>query len=435
MKKIAVIFLMMSLVGLLSGAGDETPAEVDRLLDGGQYSEVLSLLSKSIRKHAADPPRQALYIKALGDFYRDICGNMNRAGISYRRIINGRLPADHPLKQAAREAAAGIKALETKYREENARLKTLMARANRKREPDAVKKDISQLQAFIRDNPGYYLLHEVYYTLGLNYRALKEHGNEYRSLKKAMEIKPGIVFYLAVKWPARRAYREYIRATVNSATRGVFWVLAVITMVVFYAAKPWKWPGVKHIIIVMVLVLSWWIVFNLSHVIAGAVFENSQKNRVVTPADQGKDPEYPGSLPGSPGSEVMGHLFWYGVIGVVSIFIFSMAMRGFKYKKLAVVLCCTYGFLLFSAFSTLFYMKYCDRAGTFEPGGKGIFYYLSGGIHLKSGAPETHILTDPLSYPGLDIENISDPYLRDWVIKYCPSGNISREDRKRRSEE
>jgi tetratricopeptide (TPR) repeat protein len=426
MRKIAVIFLMMSLAGLLSGAGfgagNETPAEVRQLLDGGRFSDALFLLNKSIRKYAADPPRQALYIKTLGDFYRDICGNMNRAGMSYRMVIDGRLPGDHPLKQAAREAMAGIKALETKYREENVWLKTLMARANRKREPDAVKKDISQLETFIRDNPGYYLLHEVYYTLGLNYRALKEHGNVYRSLEKAMEIKPGIVFYLAVKWPARRAYEEYVRVAVNNVTRGLFWVLAVITMVVFYAAKPWKWPGVKHIIIVMVLVLSWWIVFNLSHVIVGAVFENSQKNRVVTAADRGKDIEYHGSLPGSPGSEVMDHLFRYGVIGVVSIFIFSMAMRGFRYKKLAVVLCCTYGFLLFLAFSTLFYMKYCHRAGTFKSGGKGIFYYLSGGIHLKSGAPEPDILTDPLSYPGLNTGNIKDPYLRDWVIKYCPPG-------------
>jgi tetratricopeptide (TPR) repeat protein len=433
MKKIAVIFLMMLLGSLLFAARDEILSGVDQLLDKGQFSEALSLLSKSIRKHAADPPRQALYIKALGDFYRDICGDMNRAGMSYRRVINSRFPGDHPLKQSAGEAMAGIKELETKNREENAQLKTLMARANRKREPAAVKKDISQLQTFIRDNPGYYLLHEAYYALGVNYQALKEHGNVYRSLKKAMEIKPGILFYLAVKHRARQAYDAYIRATVNKVTRGGLWVLLVITMVVFYTAKPWKWLGVKHIIIVMVLVLSWWIVFKLSHVIVGTVFENSQKNQVIKPEDQGKDIEYLRSVPGSPGSEVMDHLFWYGVIGVVAIFIFSTAIGGIKNKKLVVVMCCTYGFLLFLAFSTLFYMKYCDRVGTFKSGSSGIFYYLSGGIHLKSSDPEPHILTDPLSYPGLGVEKITDPYLRDWVIKYCPDdGRRKTEDRGQR---
>lgn len=428
MRKIAVICLIMLLGTLLSAARDEILSKVDRLLDGKQFSEALSLLSQSIRQHVADPPRQALYIKALGDFYRDICGDMNKAVMSYRRVINSRIPGDHPLKQSARTAAAGIKELEAKNREKNTLVKTLRTRANRKREPAAVKKDILQLEAFIRDNPGYYLLHEAYYVLGVNYQALKEHGKVYRSLNRAMEIKPGIVFYLAVKWRARKAYEDYIRVTINNVARGLFWVLLLITMVVFYAAKPWKWLGVKHIIIVMVLVLSWWIVFNLSHVVVGTAFENSLKNQAVNPADKGKDIEYLRSVPGSPGSEVMDHLFWYGVIGVLAIFIFSSAMGGFRYKKLAVVMCCTYGFLLFLAFSTLFYMRYCDRVGAFKSGGSGIFYYLTGGIHLKSGDPEPNILTDPLSYPGLNVENIKDPYLKDWVIKHCPPGsNSSRE--------
>jgi tetratricopeptide (TPR) repeat protein len=432
MKKIAVLFLMMLLAGLLLTARDEILSNAGQLIDGGQFSEALSLLSKSIRKHASDPPRQALYIKALGDFYKDICGDMNKARMNYRRVINSRLPADHPLKQSAGEAMAGIKELEAKNRAENVRLKTLLARANRKREPAAVKEDISQLETFIRDNPGYYLLHEAYYALGVNYLAIKEHGNGYRSLEKAMEIKPGIVFYLAVKHRAKQAYEAYLRAVVNKVTQLGLWVLSVITMVVFYIAKPWKWLGMKHIVIGVVLVLFWWIVFNLSHVIVGAVFENSQKNRLVKPGDPGKDPEYLRSLPGSPGSKVMGHLFWYGVTGVVAIFIFSIAMGRFKYKKTALVMCCAYGFLLFLAFSTLFYMKYCDRAGTFKSDGKGISYYLWGGVHLKSSDPEPNILTDPLSYPGLNLKNMTDPYLRDWIIKYCPSPRNHEEDTDKR---
>lgn len=421
MKRIAVILLIL-LMGSLSFADrDQVLSSVDRLLDEQQFSEALSLLSKSIRKHTADPPRQALYIKTLGDFYRDICGDMNKARMSYRRVIDSPLPADHPLKRSAGEAMAGIQALETKYREENTWLKTLKARANRRREPAAVKKDISQLETFIRDNPGYYLLHEVYYVLGVNYQGLKEHGTVYRSLKKAMEIKPGIVFYLTVKWRAIQAYENYVRANVNKVTRGVLWVLLVIGIVVFYRAKPWKWIGAKHIVILVVLVLSWWIVFNLSHYIAGTVFDNSQENQVIKLED--RDTEYLRSAPGSPGSEVMGHLFWYGVIGVVAIFIFSISIVGSRYKKLMLAMCCTYGLLLFLALSTLFYMKHCDRVGIFKPGGSGIFYYLSGGIHLKSSSPEPHILTDPQSYPNLKLENISDPQLRDWIIKYCPSDN------------
>ena len=189
MRKIAVICLIMLLGSLLAAAQDEILSGVDQLLDRAQFSEALSLLSQSIRQYAADPLRQALYIKALGDFYRDICGDMNKAVMSYKRVMNSRIPGDHPLKQSAADAAAGIKELETKNREKNTLLKTLMSRANLKREPDAIKKDISQLETFIRDNPGYYLLHEAYYVLGLNYQALNEHGNVYRSLTRAMELR------------------------------------------------------------------------------------------------------------------------------------------------------------------------------------------------------------------------------------------------------
>ena len=419
MKKITVIFLSMFLGSLLTANQDKVLSEAEQLTDKGKYSETLSLLSKSIRTHASDPMRQALYIDALGDFYRDICGNMKRAVMNYRRIINSRIPDEHALKQSAKKAIYAIKELETKYREENARLKTLLSRANRKRARYVIEKDISLLKEFIEQNPGYYLLHEAYYALGLNYQALKEPGDVYDALHKAMEIKPGIVFYLPVKWRARQAYAAYVRNTVNNGTRGVLWVLSIVTMLVFYISRPWKWLGAKHIILLFLSVLAWWLIFTVSHGIVGAAFEDGQGRRVLK--QEGKDIEYLYASPGSPGSEVMDHLFWYGVIGVLAVFIFSIGMGRFKLKKLAVVLSGVYGVLLFLAFSALFYMNYCDRVGTFKSEGKGILYYLSGRIHMAPTDPEPYILTNPKDYPGLELDNITDPYLKAWIKKYCPS--------------
>lgn len=430
MRKVAVILLLVMVSSQLSASTDPVLSEADQLLGKGQLSEALSLLSKSIHKHAADPPRQALYLKALGDFYRDRCGDMNRARMSYRRIVNSPLPGDHSLKKTAGDALADIETLEMKNKQQNARLKTLMARASRKRMHAAVKKDIAELEAIIRDNPGYYLLHEVYYALGVNYQSLNRYGNVYRALEKAMEIKPGIVFYLAVKHRAKQAYGEYVRGTVTNVTRGALWALLLITMGVFYLSRPWKWLGVKHIVILLVLALSWWLVFSLSQVIVGTVFESSHKNRPVQPEDKGKDPEYHRSLPGTPGSGVMNHLFWYGVFGVVAVFVFATALGRFKYKKTAVALSGVYGLLLFLALSTLFYMTHCDRIAEFKPGGGGISRYLSGGIHFKESTPEPYILTDPLSYPGLNTENITDPYLLDWILRYCPAPNAEKSGQK-----
>jgi tetratricopeptide (TPR) repeat protein len=409
MKKLTFIFLLVFLGTLLITAQDKELSEVQQLIDKEKFSEALSLLSKSIRTHASDPLRQAIYINALGDFYRDICGNMKRAVMNYKKIINSRIPDEHPLKQSAKKAIAAIKELETTYREENTRLKILLSRANRKRERDVIEEDISLLNAFIEQNPGYYLLHEAYFALGLNYQALKEPGDVYDALQKAMELKPGVIFYLPVKWRARQAYEAYVRNTVNNATRGAFWVLLVITMVVFYISRPWKWVGVKHIILLLLLVLAWWLIFSVSHGIVGAAFEGSEGRRVVK--QEGKDTEYHYASPGSPGSK------------------FSIGMGRFKLKKMGVVFGGVYGVFLFLVFSVLFYMSYCDRMGTFKSGGEGILYYLSGRIHMAPADPEPYILTNPKDYPGLDLDNITDPYLQAWVKKYCPSPHSKKDGR------
>jgi len=423
MKKITVILLLVFLGTLLSTARDNELSEVQQLIDNEKYSDALSLMSKSIRTHT-EPLKQAIYINALGDFYRDICGDMNRAVMNYRKIMNSRIPDEHPLKQTAQKAIAAIKELETTHREENARLKALLSRADRKRDPDAIQEDISLLNAFIEQNPGYYLLHEAYYALGLNYRALNKPGDVYGALKKAMELKPGIIFYLPVKWRAKQAYAAYVRNTVNNGTRAAFWVLLIVTMAVFYISRPWKWVGVKHIILLFLLVLGWWLIFNVSYGIVGSAYEGGEGRRVVKQV--GKDIEYRYASPGSPGSEVVDHLFWYGVAGVMGVFIFSIGMGRFKFKKMGVVPGGVYGVLLFFVFSVLFYMNYCDRVGTFKSEGEGILYYLSGRIHMAPMDPEPYILTNPKDYPGLDLDNITDPYLLAWVKKYCPSPQSSK---------
>ena len=275
MKKIAVIFILLLLGSLLTANQDNELSEFERLIDNEKYSEALSQLSKSIRTHESDPLRQLIYIDALGNFYRDICGNMNRAVMSYKKIINSRIPNDHALKQSATKALAAIKELETTYREENTRLKTLLSRANRKRQREVIEEDISILKEFIQQNPGYYLLHEAYYALGLNYQALKGPGDVYDALQKAMEIKPGIIFYLPVKSRAQQAYAAYVRGTFNNGIRGTLWVLLILTIIVFYISRPWKWLGGKHIILLFLLVSAWWLVFSVSHGIVGAVFEDN----------------------------------------------------------------------------------------------------------------------------------------------------------------
>lgn len=428
MKAITISITLLSLLILfslqpvhLNGEPDEILREVGNLTGRAEYSKVLSLLSKAIRTHAASPQRRDLYIKALGDFFKDVCGDMNKARMNYRRVVNGTLPVDHPVKQSARWALKSMGELESGNRDKNAHLKTLKSRSTRKRDIKAVEEDIKALKTFIGNNSEYYLLHEAWYALGMNYNVMGKHGKVYDALVKAMEIKPGVIFYLPVKHRAEKAYDAYLRETVNTVTRVGLWVLLMSAMIVFYRSKPWRWLGLKHVIILVLLLISWWLVFTVSHTLVGKAFEHRYENLSVKPHEMGKDIEFQRSLPGSPGSEVSDLLFWFGVTGVIAVFIFSITIKNFGGKKWTAVIAATFGFLLFLGLSSLFYMNYCDSGGEFKPGGKGLAYYLWGGVHFKSDTPEPFILTEPLSYPSLDTANMTDPYLRDWIIKHCPS--------------
>lgn len=420
MRKTALLIILLSvgLINLPADSREKGLSQVDQLIDSRQYSEAMSSLSKAIRDHAADPVQQALYIKALGDFHRDICGDMRRAAMNYRRIINSGIPENHELKQSAHREIARIKELETKHRDINTRLKRLSARANRKREPAVVEEDISQLKELIENNPGYYLLHEAYYALGMNYQYLKKPGKAYPLLEKAIEIKPGIVFYLPAKAQAEKARTSHLRNSVNTITTALLYLLLFVTIILFYKSRPWQWFRLKHVIPLVVLILCWWLVFNISHALLGNSFSGGEGRLIIT--EKGKDTEYLSASPGSPGSEKAKPLFKLGMIGVMALFLFSLSISRFKGKKVVAISTIIYGFLIFAAFSTLYYMKYCDQKGVFMSEGKGISYYIGGRMLFNPEDPEPNILTNPLAYPGIEVSKVADPYLREWIRNNCP---------------
>jgi len=417
-RRVIILFLFWGVIYLLPASGDPVLEEKEQLLRKGQYSQILALLSKAIRDQAADPIRQALYIQELGDFYKENCGDFRRARQNYRRILGSPIPGNHLLKQSAEEALARLDDLEQNNRELDGQLKKLLTWANRRREPPAIKADISKLEKLIIDNPRYYRLHEVYYALGINYSVLKKPGKAYPLLQKAMSIKPGIIFYLPAKVQAQKARAEHLRNNINNITRAVLWLLLFVTMILFYKARPHKHFRLSHMVPLILLVLSWWLVFNLSHSILGTSFSGGEGRRVIEEA--GKDTEYLSASPGSPGSEVTRPLFYYGLIGVVGLFIFSLSIKQSGRGRRVLLITMVFSFLLFSALTTLYYMEYCDRVGTFKPAGKGPLSYIMGDVYFPPEDPEPNILTDPQAYPGIEISKVLDPYLQKWIKNYCP---------------
>jgi len=399
---------------------DKTSAmnEIQQKLDNKQYSEALSLISREMRAHSADPQAKAPYIILYADFNRDICGNISKALMSYRRIINSPLPANHPLKKSAQDKINRLNTIRKENRQLDEEIKAHHNNIYRKRKKSEIRTALEQLDIFADLHPDYYLMHEVYYLQAINYEALEKPGKVYRLLNKAMELKPGIVFYLPVKFRAKKARAADIRNKINGTVSLIFWILLIVTMFIFYKSRPWQWLRIRHMAILAILMLVWWLGFTLSHAAVGLIYENSQDTLIVV--EKGKDTEYRYAGPGSPGGELVTPLFRYGLIGMAALFIFTASLKHLWPKKNGMTAGIAYGLLIFLAISTHFYMKHCYQIGEFKSDSEGFAQYITGQVHYNTEEPEPHVLTNPLGYPGLELKNIESPQLREWVKKYCP---------------
>ena len=386
------------------------PGQYRQLLDQGQLSEAMTLLSTEMRANGDNPEKQAACALELGHFHRDICGDVQRAAAFYRRAASYQLPPDHPLTRHSNAALQAIQVLGRDHRELDTRLRRLLASASRNRSQAEIEADIDDLKEMVHRHPSYYRLHEVYFALALNQEKLGNYYKTYNALDKAMGVKPGIVFYLPVKFKRDKAHELFVVNTVKRTYTALSWLLLIAAALSFYSSRPWKWAGLRHVLTGLLLAALWWGIFNGFHAVSGWYFDNYIAPAVAHTAEDAEDKEFLYASPGSPGSEAADILFRYGLAGVAALFVFSSGLRRFRRLSTRVIAGGLFGLLLFTALSARYYMEVCHERSEYEHG------YLK----LDSDDPEPIVLTKPLAYPDLETSNIRDPYVREWVLRHCP---------------
>jgi hypothetical protein len=123
--------------------------------------------------------------------------------------------------------------------------------------------------------------------------------------------------------------------------------------------------------------------------------------------------------PDSPFGAVAKDLFIYGLVGVLGVFVFSIGIGGLKSRWMATLTNLVFAVLLFTALTTVFYMRNCDQKSLFGSESSGAFYYPSGNNYFVTVGIEPYVLTNPKAYPNLTINNVADPYMRAWLLRYC----------------
>jgi tetratricopeptide (TPR) repeat protein len=410
-----IINIVVFVFAFCDGAQASPSDEAQALFAQGKFLQGRDILTKALND--ADPNRRADALLANARFYENIAGNTDNALIIYGDILRINLPVDHPVKLSAQKEISRLGQLKIQYKSQDELLNKLLP--SEKLSPVESKKQIALLLEIIRQQPDYYRLSEVYYQLGRNYFAAEEYHKAYISLKKAIELKPGINFYLPVNVWMDSAYGKWVRATIHTVSWGILGGLLVLTAIVFYASRPWKWLKFRHLIIGFTIALLWLIVFGVSYIwLAGkpGVSDTTMFKAGVVP------PYFFSIGPDGPFWKVTQNLFVYGLVGVLGVFVFSIGIGRLKSRWMAVLINLAFAVLLFTSLTTIFYMRNCDQKSVFGSEGEGnVWYYLRGDNYFVSFGMEPYVLTNPKAYPNLTINNIADPYMNAWLKKYCVS--------------
>ncbi len=387
--------------------------EAEALFAQGEYLRGRDILTKALND--PDPVQRAYALETYARFHENIVGNTDNALTFYGDILRTNLPVDHPMKLSAQKDIDRLKQLKIQYKAEDALLKKLQL--SEVVSPDENRKRVAQLRAVIEQKPGYYRLSEVYYQLGRNYFATEDYYNAYISLKKAVELKPGVNFYLPVNVWMDAAYGKRVRANIHAASWGTLGGLLVLTVIVFYASRPWRWLKFRHLAAGILMVLLWLIVFGVSY----KWFAGKPGVSETTMFEAGVVPPYFFSFgPDGPFWKITQSLFVYGLVGVLGVFVFSIGIGRLKYRWAALLINLVFAALLLTSLTTVFYMRNCDQKSMFGSEGSGALYYLAGDNYFVTFGMEPYVLTNPRAYPNLALNNLSDPYMLEWVKKYCP---------------
>ena len=424
MSKFLSILVILLLAVSVTAESDDVISEANDHFSRGQYKEGQDLLNKALRDRSLNSLQRSKLLYSLGNFNYELVGNIDTAMMLYRQISKSDLGDDHEIKVQAQGKIAEIEAFKTKFLEQDKLLKEITIQSHQQNEAQKIAKQIIQLKSLILQNPGYYKIAEVHFYLGLNQQNIENYGRAYKSFQKAVECKPAIGFFLPVEARMKTALGQWRRQRITRTAWAIAGILLIIIALTYYLSKPWKWMRPRHVIVGLVMVALWWVVFNISHIWSSS--------RYVVPADINADPiatpKYPDATPGSYGSEVADYLFGYGMVGVLSLYIFAVGSSRLKIRPLAFCVNTVMGLLILSTMTTIFYIRHCDHKSEFISKDQGIKFYTAGDMYFRIHEPEASILTNPKAFPNLSFDHAS-PELKEWLLRHGKFDNPPKQEK------
>jgi len=374
----------------------------------GQFVTGELVLINALGKKGLSVEQRARLTAVLARFYQEHVGKLDEALEANVEILKFGLPEDHPAKAAARKRAAKLRSWASTYAEEN----TLLAKAGIATiDREELEARVVDLRALIARRPDYPRLARAHYYLGDNLLSLERYGEAHQAFSRARELRPGLSCDLPVEYNRRDAYQGWVRVRISRAVRVLIALLLASAVLLFYTSRPWRWLGLRHLLVLAAVLLCWWGLF---------AFASRWTGRWVAPSQE--DPSaFLYSAPGSPGSEPLDTLFLYGLVGVLGSFTLAVGLSRFRLRWTSALVTASGSLLLCGCLVAVFCLRYVDREGWFERREKGRLPYSRGAAYFGVQEIEPFILTEPRAFLYLESADIDDPVLREWFQKHTRS--------------
>jgi tetratricopeptide (TPR) repeat protein len=403
--------------------------QVRAYLDDGVYRSAHQLLEKALRRRDLPMEERLEMLTTLATFYENQVGDDRRALKVWQRII-ATASADASPAAIARQAADRIEARLRRLGDLEKRLHLMRVAAVQPgrhadksfhRRMQRQQKELRQIKVTAETAP------LINYTLGLTLLALDRPFSADRAFGRVLKQRPAYGLFQPVGRLQQTARHNWIRRLLKR-TAGTILVLFWVGVAAGVGlARPWRWMHWRHLAAGVIMAVIWTAVFQTAlhwpgRQEAAASFINRDGFYPT--------PTYVHTRPGAAESEVADRLFYYGLTMISGIYLLAVSTAGIGRPSRRRMICGVASLAFGLALMTQFYYTHCENQSRLYRRNDTARAWLSAQLAFRSSEPEPYLLTDPKSYPGVELASISDPLLVEWLQRHLPDARLQTQQRR-----
>lgn len=413
---IFVVFIVFACDLSVAAESYESTTLATELFAQKQFVEGRTVLIDQLRTPGLSAAEKSAILGTMGDFFCDYVGDF-KSGLSYYQRARKSHPDNTDFKKDSIEY---ILSCRKKYADIDQLVHEIRNRPNWRVNVPGTKAKVDTLKQFIVGSPDYYRMAEAYFCLALYNVGESKDSKALDYFKRAESLKPAIAFFIPLRNYFETVRARLIRRVATISATSVFIFMFILSAALFYTAKPWHWLTLKNIgvfvIMIAVLCFSMLVVGSL----LAARYVNSESTQQMISVGE----MYLFTSLNGPGFSIYATFLMYLAAAFLLTYVFALGASALINKKsVAVVLNCIAGTLIMASLVCIFYLRNCDTKTMSPPELRpGTFFNTSNALLLTLDGIESHLLTDPDSFPNPGVSHNTNPPLESWARKHCRFG-------------